>query len=341
MVMPAAPVGANSYPGLVGLWHFDGDADDSTVNANDGTITGASWTTSGMFGKALSFDGTDDYVLVLDDDTLSPGSTVTLEAWIKPAALSGIRMVAGKWNDSLREYEIQLWSGKVRFYAYSSVPGYIYAESSTTLTVDTWYHVAGVWDGSNLQVYINGSPDGSSTAFAPTAGIPNTNARFTIGAQYWASLGGWQRFFQGTIDEVRIWNGALGSTAIQQSYELGGSQTSPSVVKLKHKVLTSGEVVCFTSAFLLGIQSPGATKTVDIYIMSSSGDRTIDDVGLRRVTPGNTNGNLLSASGAGTHWTAEVTNGTGSWKGKTSTSIHLYAELDTYELLGVNAQYLP
>jgi hypothetical protein len=62
----------------VALWHFDESVDptasDETANDNDGTIQGASWagptwTTDGMFSNALSFDGTDDYVLVPDDDT--------------------------------------------------------------------------------------------------------------------------------------------------------------------------------------------------------------------------------------------------------------------------------
>jgi hypothetical protein len=58
--MPAS-VQAQNETGLVGEWHFDGDAKDSSGNGNDGTIYGATFV-EGKFGKALSFDGVDDYV---------------------------------------------------------------------------------------------------------------------------------------------------------------------------------------------------------------------------------------------------------------------------------------
>ena len=217
LALPAAmPAVADPDPGIVGLWHLDGNANDSSGNGNDGTVIGASFV-SGKFDEGLSFDGINDYVQVDDDDTLSTGTALTVEAWVKPAATpSGLEMVVGKWNDGYREYEVMLFDGKVRFYAYSSVPGITYAESSTTLSVDMWYHVAGVYNGSNLQVYINGSPDGSPTAF--TASIPNTDAKLTIGAQYWGDV--WGRHFTGLIDEVRIWDVALTAEQIEGSFNL-------------------------------------------------------------------------------------------------------------------------
>ena len=75
--------------GIVGLWHLDEGtltiASDSTVNANDGTISGANWATSAnaMFGDALSFNGVDDYVNMPHDATLNPTSAITVECWAK------------------------------------------------------------------------------------------------------------------------------------------------------------------------------------------------------------------------------------------------------------------
>ena len=218
--------------------------------------------------------------------------------------------------------------------------GVRYVSGAPSLVANQWYHFAFTYDGAQVRTYVNGTLDRSN---AVTGLIDSTTNPLNIGRCGPEDISGEHGYTDGLIDEVRIWNGALGSTAIQQSYELGGSQTSPPVVvQLGHKVLTSGEVVCFTSAFHLDIQPAEELKTVDIFLMSSSGSRTIDDVDLRNVTPGNTDGDLEDASGSGTHWTADVTNGeeTGK-KSKTSTSIHLYAELDTDERLGVNAQYLP
>ena len=60
---------------------------DSSGNGNGGTISGASWSTAGHFGNALSFDGINDWVTVADAATLDVTSGMTLEAWVFPTAL--------------------------------------------------------------------------------------------------------------------------------------------------------------------------------------------------------------------------------------------------------------
>jgi len=84
LLLAGTALGEVSREGLVGEWHFDGDAKDSSGNGNDGTVYGASFV-EGKFGKALSFDGVGDYV----QTPISSGTTYTLEAWIKPNALNG------------------------------------------------------------------------------------------------------------------------------------------------------------------------------------------------------------------------------------------------------------
>jgi len=334
-------------PGLVGLWHLDEGsgttASDSSRYGNDGTISGASWA-SGNFSQALSFDGPDSYVDcgAAVDNSIATG--VTLEAWIKPAVKQNGGIISNDytWGNE-KGYDFFLWAAHDTYgrlyidFGNGTDRGRIFWSIPDDDWYGQWHHVAATWDGSTVRLYV----DGSEVGTASLSGNYSDPGKATLigGINYGVTLPYCP--FNGLIDEVRIWNIALGSTAILQSYELGGPQTSTSVVQLSHQVLTGGEVVCFTSAFHLGRQDPEMTKTVDIYIMSSSGDREIDDVDLRQVTPKNTNGYLNSASGTGTHWTAEVNNGEATTKGKTSTSIHLYAELDTSERLGVNAQYLP
>ena len=71
----------------VAHYEFEGNANDSTDNNNDGTVTGATYVT-GKYGQALSFDGIDDYVTVPDDSTLDIDSAITLESWAKDPASS-------------------------------------------------------------------------------------------------------------------------------------------------------------------------------------------------------------------------------------------------------------
>src|SRR3972149_11340288 len=70
--------GEVSRTGLVGEWHFDGDAKDTSGNGNDGTIYGATFV-DGKFGKALSFDGVNDYV---GTPSVYTYTTLTTTSWI-------------------------------------------------------------------------------------------------------------------------------------------------------------------------------------------------------------------------------------------------------------------
>lgn len=69
---------------LVGLWHFDGDALDSSGNDNDGDVYGATAGVPGKFGNALSFDGVNDYVDCGNDASLDITTAITIEAWVYP-----------------------------------------------------------------------------------------------------------------------------------------------------------------------------------------------------------------------------------------------------------------
>lgn len=215
--------------GLIAYWPMD-DATNPTADGsghgNPGTLFGPGATFGGGNAapipgnaNAIDFDGggtnaDPDYVSVVDAANLTPtGSAISLSAWIYPENidLGNLHMVFGKWNDGHREYELMLQWGKVYFYAsQNNTNAYASAISNTTLTTGSWYHVAGVWDGSNLLVYINGVSDGSSSAFVGP--IADSDAMLTIGAQHWNGV--WWRFFDGVIDEACVFDRALSPVEI-------------------------------------------------------------------------------------------------------------------------------
>lgn len=335
-----------SPPSLVGLWHLDEGtgitAYDSSGNPNDGTLMSDTSWTSGKFGNALSFDGIDDYVDVPDSLTLEP-SAITVEAWVKNSGTPGIYkyIISKVYDAKLGSYSSYAFytggSGGLRFYVGSASTSWVGSpDAGASLWDGNWHHIAGTYDGSKVRLFVDGEEEGMGTPATPTIAYDSGNLYIGYYGPY-----AYPTYFPGIIDEVRIWDGALDEYAIRQSYELGNATTIDRVVQLSHQVLASGEVVCFTSAFYLGRQEPETLKTVDIYIMSASGGRTIEDVGIRGATPAGTNGSMTSSTCSGTQGTVYVTNGAETLKDKTSTSIHLYAELDTTERLGVNAQYLP
>ena len=324
---------------LVALWHFDDDADDSSGNLNHGSLMGDTSWTSGKFGNALSFDGDGDYVQLPASNTILDTDTFTIEAWFKTSVN---HPAEGKEGRLITLYKSATASTALSLYVEKDKIGLLYYNGTAHVWMkftvnyhdDVWHHIAVTYDAITYNLYYDGTK------------VESWDDDFGWFGACPASLGDYissERFFNGLIDEVRIWNEALGPDAILQSYELSGAQSSsPCVVQLSHQVLTSGEVICFTSAFYLSRQIQNMEKSVDIYIMSASGGRTIGDIDFRHATPAKTEGFMVSSTWSGTQGTALVNNGPAMQpKDKTSTSIHLYAELNTTERLGVNAQYLP
>jgi hypothetical protein len=87
LMLAGTAMGEISIDGLVGEWHFDEGsgniAKDSSGNNNDGIIHGAEFD-DGKFGKALSFDGVDDYVERSYDPDFTPGNdSWTIALWVK------------------------------------------------------------------------------------------------------------------------------------------------------------------------------------------------------------------------------------------------------------------
>lgn len=196
---------------LVGLWLFNGDDDDSSGKGNDGTVYGAEiYEDPSPMGQALIFDGVGNYVGCGQDDSLRPTNAVTVEAWVKYAGFfsdsAGHAIVSeahGTSNGFMLYQACGAPYNRVRYFVVTEVGRYT-GQSSTPLSTETWYHLAMVYDGLKLTLYIDGDYDSSVLAEGTikwTGTIPN----LYIGSTYTA--GGAK--FNGTIDEVRIWNTAL------------------------------------------------------------------------------------------------------------------------------------
>ena len=202
--------------GLVAAYGFN-DGTGSTVtdasgNGNHGTISGAQWTSSGQYGKALVFDGVNDWVTVADSPSLDLTTGMTLQAWVYPTALSGGS--ANGWRTViLKQQSTQL---AYALYANSNTNrpnGYVYTSSdqgvfgNAQLPLNTWRHLAVTYDGAALKLYVGGTLVGNRAlpGIIKTSGHP-----LRIGGN---SI--WGEYFKGRIDEVRIYNRALTAAQIQ------------------------------------------------------------------------------------------------------------------------------
>lgn len=193
---------------LVGYWKLDNNAQDSSGNANHGTLVGGpTWAAAGRIGAALSLDGVDDYVNCGNGASLNITDQVTLAAWIKPtdAANSEHNPFVVKGDTS---YALKHNTGNtIEFFIYD---GTWYAANSPVLTTDfnnEWHHVAGTYDGVQLKVYVDGAVVGS-----------NLHTGVIASAAYDVNIGrdaqNTTRLYHGLIDEVRIYRGALSKSEI-------------------------------------------------------------------------------------------------------------------------------
>ena len=197
--------------GLVAAYGFEeasgATATDTSGKANNGTVAGAARTASGRFGRALSFDGANDWVTVPDAASLDT-TRVTVEAWVYPTALSGWRTAV------LKEQAGGLVYG---LYAHDNVPNPAMtiamgsldqsASGTTGLALNTWTHLAATYDGTTIRLFVNGTQVG-------TAAISGSLAASTGPLR----IGGnavWGEYFSGRIDEVRIYNRALSPAEVQ------------------------------------------------------------------------------------------------------------------------------
>jgi hypothetical protein len=214
--------------GLVAWWEFNEvsgtTALDSSGNGNHGTIFNGATYVPGVSGTALQFDGIDDFVEVLDHPTLHPDH-LTVELWINsPVTLDSSNPnytpLIGKTNsdagNSVDGFDFTYHQ------LYSGVPGHLdfrIALAPNTgfdvngfvdLIGNTWQHIAATYDRANLRLYRNGVLVGPVPASFP---IIYGNGNIWIAKRFISYFGG-ILFFQGKMDEVRIYNRALSSEEI-------------------------------------------------------------------------------------------------------------------------------
>ena len=143
---------------------------------------------------SIKFDGQNDYVLIPDNSLLDLTQDYTLEAWIFPESFSWLAGIISKYHtNAANGYLLRLTNQS----PYTGLGFDELITSTNILSANQWYHIAAVKEGSNRKIYING------IEYPLSGSALNVNANnnpIRIGSDY----GG--RYFDGRIDEVRIWD---------------------------------------------------------------------------------------------------------------------------------------
>jgi len=224
---------------LVGYWAFDDGsgsvAVDGSGNSNDGTLVNmeeADWV-DGVAGKCLSFDGVDEKVNCGHDASLNITGEISLSAWIKQAVGNeGFVLIKNTSDDSKRLYTIycQGSENRVYFFYYDGAKKQIYWPYE--IDDDAWHHLVITVDGTTAYLYVDAVNQGSRTLAGAFQG--DANADLKIGARDPGNL-----YFEGLIDEVRIYNRALTASEVKALYLYPAGNKA---TKISGSQITTGKI---------------------------------------------------------------------------------------------------
>jgi hypothetical protein len=216
--------------GLVGYWTFDGNdvagtkAYDQSTNSNTGTLTGGPTRAIGKIGQALDFDGVDDKVQVVGSP-LNKANDYTYSLWVLGdedwdtassdyGVFNNTVLDANSYH-TLLKIDINN-TNQLQFVSRDGVPTTtsVFSDKSSW-NANQWYHITIVHDSlNNILWYIDGVLD-DTDAFV--AAYTSESPDFFIGARQ--SLNN-NTYFDGKIDEVRIYNRALSAEEVRELYNM-------------------------------------------------------------------------------------------------------------------------
>lgn len=200
--------------GLAGYWEFDEGSGTTIIDesgyGNNGQIKGGALWEAGVSGSGLKVNGSNQYAFVEDSPSLDLSEGITLAAWIRPEKTSA-QYIISKGNPGTDGYKLSLLStGKVSLRINENTSTIYKINSRKLYPVDgNWMHIAGTFNGTLLKIFINGIEDKEIAFDSPTS-IMTNSLPLVIGASANET-----NFFQGIIDDVRIYNYALSDSEIQ------------------------------------------------------------------------------------------------------------------------------
>jgi PKD repeat protein len=199
--------------GLVAAYGFDETNGtqvlDASGNGNHGTLSNVTRTTQAKFGRALYFSGSNSLVTVSDSSSLDLTTGMTLSAWVYPTTwASGWKSLLMKESSGGLAYALSANSAADQPDSTLRIGGYDrQLAAGSHLPSNTWTHLAATYDGTTQRLFVNGVQVGSRSQTG-TLDV-SANPLRVGGNTVWAN-----EYFQGLIDEVRIYNRALTQSEI-------------------------------------------------------------------------------------------------------------------------------
>lgn len=220
-VFSALPAHGGITDGLVSYWTFDetsGSIAHDTVGTNNGNLSGdATWTT-GVLNGGLQFSG-NGWVNVPDSPSLNiTGDEITISAWYKPStnnwAINGNDPIVCKWLSLNSAYFLGYGPDMPNYMVLGTMTSEV-VRAYSPIPVDNvnqWYHIVGIYNGSEQVVYIN-TVAGSSVANTGNISISSKPLRIS-------GYPNDDHPLYGTVDDIRIYDRALSYEEVLQLYSI-------------------------------------------------------------------------------------------------------------------------
>jgi prepilin-type N-terminal cleavage/methylation domain-containing protein len=216
---------------LLGHWPLNGDLNDVSGYNNHGEwkdgsepVPSVKWVSgvTGTGNEALEFDGVDNYVDIGNIDILGGSSYATWSAWVKPIGPgeSTWQSIITTWNDPTNTWVFDLRyqgmaihlktdAGSRSYYCYDGQNG-----CSNFITYGKWAHVTATFNSGTLTIYANGVEQNSFSPFGNTIAYKGENEKLLLGGDRNGNVAN----FNGSINDVRIYNTALTAEEVSRIY---------------------------------------------------------------------------------------------------------------------------
>jgi alpha-tubulin suppressor-like RCC1 family protein len=251
-------------------------------------------------------DGSSRYIDVPDPlGRLNPATSITVEAWVNPSASqdtpwSPIVKKAGNNGGTDYGYSLEMAWGGVQFWVYLNGYGW-YPSPVGSLPANTWTHIAGVYDGAGISLYVNGALVGTTGAYGTIVASANN---LQIGHDPSSS----GRYFNGLIDEASIYSRALAAAEVISIYNAGSAGKCVQAFSGTVAIQPASQSVCQNNAAAFTASVSGMTPagyqwsfngmnisgaTISTYTRSTAQP---GDAGTYSVTVTDSGGNTASNS---------------------------------------------
>ncbi|MHC4739510.1 MAG: LamG-like jellyroll fold domain-containing protein [Planctomycetota bacterium] len=219
---------------IIGWWEMDdasgGTTVDSTPYGNDGTLVGSvAWTDDAQRGWCLDFSGDDNYVTIPNESFFDLTGNMTVMAWMRASYVDwrNFPTIIAKGKDGNGGWALQKASRDNAMSFYVDVSGMPWdgIKAGVGIFDNQWHHVAGVYDGSDAYIYIDGGLDSNSVACSGNMATNDWPVYIGENSKTLLDEATNAREWEGLIDDVRVYNYDLTQTEINDIYT--GGPTPP------------------------------------------------------------------------------------------------------------------